>query len=85
VDAVAAVCDATKELEVMPTIWAGPSSDADAASQLSEELASSRNQSVSSLLEGMNVNVSVNGGAPLDPVAEQLQAAMARHAARQAR
>lgn len=81
---MAAVQDARKELDVMPTIWAGPSSDVDAASQLSEEPGSSRNQSVSSLLEGMHVNVSVNGGAGLDPVGEQLQAAMARHAARQA-
>ncbi|KAI3428162.1 hypothetical protein D9Q98_006544 [Chlorella vulgaris] len=91
VDAVAALREAAKELEVMPTIYAAASSDAEAASlgasqhldSYSEDLVSSRNQSVSSLLEGVQVAAASYGapGQAADPITEQLNAAMARHAA----
>lgn len=75
----------------MPTIYAAASSDAEAASlgasqhldSYSEDLVSSRNQSVSSLLEGVQVAAASYGapGQAADPITEQLNAAMARHAA----
>lgn len=88
---MAAVRDAAKELEVMPTIYAAPSSELEAASgapshrdSQSEELGS-RGHSATSLLDGLQVATSGVAGQPLDPIAQQLQAAMAQHAARQAR
>jgi hypothetical protein len=88
------VRDATKELEVMPTIPAAYSSELEALSHRDDF--GSRGQSVNSLLEGLGASsgglFGSAGGSPglvpplgLDPVGQQLRAAMARHAARRAR